>query len=79
MIRTRRELTLTFGPGRIQHTVTVPKGHRLSRRRDGHGGDTYFVEEFENLLRGSSFAIHDANYYGIRVRPEDVETDDDIT
>ncbi len=71
MRQTSKDITITFGAtGCPPHTVTVPKGTRVSPIS---GEPTkMFVEDLSWLDR-NSMAWHDANYYGIRLNITDTE------
>ena len=75
MFRTKKEITTTFGGSHLlefRHTVTVPKGQRVTRCQDS--SKQYFVEDFQEWVKPlGGIELHDATHYGIRVNAEDVE------
>ena len=70
MIRTKHPISMKFGKGGIQADITIPAGTRVSACADGTG--QYFVEDLSWLDR-NSMTWHDANYYGIRLTPSQIE------
>ena len=69
MMRTKEEITMTFGkgPAGTQATITIPAGTRCMPTGDGQ----YFVDDLSWLDR-NSITYHDANYYGIRLNADQV-------
>ena|ERR1035438_3678644 len=71
MLRTKRDMVVSFGPGTSR--AKVPAGMPVSPCRVGTGEQLrYFVENFGSFLAPGSIERHDATYYGIVVGPDDV-------
>ena len=62
---TAESLSLTFGPGRLKHQVTVPAGTRCIKL-DG-GSDPWVVDDLTFIADKRSLLYSDADTYGIRV------------
>jgi hypothetical protein len=83
MMRTRRELTITWGPGATplsNYTTTVPKGHRVTRARlmdrDERPADLreWFFADPDGLgFEPDSLELHDATHYGIPIPRDEIE------
>lgn len=75
--RTKRALTLTYGPGHTplsRYQVDVPAGHPVDfGGYNGDGSPAFFAQTLGLGLPPNSLEMHDATHYGIRIRPEDVE------
>lgn len=69
IIKTKHEIKMNFGKGGLSYPITIPAGTRCSETGDGQ----YFVEDISFLDR-NSIVYHDANYYGIRLDADQVET-----
>lgn len=71
MFRTKVEgFAVTIG----SKAVLVPAGWPLSRKRNGDGSWTYFVENFHDLIPAWDMLLaHDATHYGLVVAPDTVE------
>lgn len=70
MLRTKRDMVVSFGPGISR--AKVPAGMPVSPCRVGTGELRYFVENFGSFLEKGSIERHDATYYGIVVTADDV-------
>lgn len=65
-MKTKREITMDF---RDHGPITIPKGTRVSPAGDGE----FFAENFGTYLPKNSIQMHDATYYGIRIKADEVE------
>lgn len=68
---TRREIQTTTAEGsssRMAYPVTVPAGTRCHKLAGAH----WVVDDLRFMERGS-IAHHDADHYGIVIKPEDID------
>lgn len=66
--RTKEEVTMSFGAGSLKAVIRVPPGTRCHPA----GPHEFFVDDL-SWLDKNSITWHDAYYYGIRLRADQVE------
>ncbi len=71
--RTKDEIRTTFAVSRMRYDITIPKGTRCRRIREGSTIGKFWVDDLSWIDRNDGFLMHDATHYGIVLEPEQVE------